>query len=228
MNFHARYKACFTLIELLIVVAIIAILAAIATMNFLQANRRALKSADAANMKALGSALQIYYVDYGTLPLADRNAGPAQSWTEDATGYGNGPAAGGSLDGVPWILFERGYIGTSDALFTNVYIKKFRGGTTIRGGFPRFHNFRYAYNSASLSSGGHTGGISGDLMQGNVWIVRNLHLNARDGFYGARYPSYPADYTYPWGEGNDENKLEHVMYSDMSVRTVYGGADNAP
>lgn len=225
---HIRFKEyAFTLIELLVVVGIISLLAAIATSNFRLATRRALKSADAANMKVIGSALQQYYVDYNTLPFADRTAGPFQSNSAENTGYGNGPASGGSWDGLPWVLYEAGYLKNWQMLFTNVFIKQYSGGITIHGNFPRYHNFRYAYNSSALSSGGHSGG-SGNILQGNVWIIRNLYLDARSGFYASSFPNLPADYTYPWGEGNYENKVEHVMYSDMSVKTVIGGKDIVP
>jgi len=53
----------FTLIELLIVVAIIGILAAIAIPNFLQAQIRAKIARAQADMQAVSTALEMYYVD---------------------------------------------------------------------------------------------------------------------------------------------------------------------
>lgn len=214
----------FTLVELLIVVAIIAILAMIATVNLRQATARALKSADAANLHTLATALQGYMMDYNTLPPGDREAGPFPSHGREFTRAGNGPAAGGSWDGVPWLLVELGYVGDSRTLFTPSYLRLYSGGTTIRGGHERHHNFRYAYNSSALSSGGHNGG-AGNIMGGNVWILRNLFLDAESGFYGGNHPRYPADYTYPFGEGEWEGRLEHVLFSDFAVRTVIGGTN---
>jgi type II secretion system protein G len=61
----------FTLIELLIVVAIIAILAAIAVPNFLEAQVRAKASRVKADLRTLATALESYAVDQNTYPLND-------------------------------------------------------------------------------------------------------------------------------------------------------------
>lgn len=59
-------KCGFTLIELLIVVAIIGILAAIAVPNFLNAQIRAKISRTQADMKAVSTALEQYFLDHNT------------------------------------------------------------------------------------------------------------------------------------------------------------------
>lgn len=61
----------FTLIELLIVVAIIAILAAIAVPNFLEAQTRAKISRVMADMKTHATALETYRIDNNRYPLPD-------------------------------------------------------------------------------------------------------------------------------------------------------------
>jgi type II secretory pathway pseudopilin PulG len=208
--------------ELLVVVALVAVLAALAVVNYNLAVNRALKSSDAANLHTVATALQAYSVDYGALPPADREAGPFMSQGPEATAVGNGPAAGGSWDGLPWLLYEWKYIEEWKTLFCPKYVRRYGGAGTIRGGFARYHNFRYAYNSSASSSGGPLGG-AGDINSGTVWMVRDLWLSAERGWWADQYPRYPADYTFPWGEGDSAGELEHVLYADGAVRTVIGG-----
>jgi prepilin-type N-terminal cleavage/methylation domain-containing protein len=61
-------QRAFTLIELLIVVAIIAILAAIAVPNFLEAQTRAKVSRVKADMRSVASAVESYHVDTNHYP----------------------------------------------------------------------------------------------------------------------------------------------------------------
>jgi prepilin-type N-terminal cleavage/methylation domain-containing protein len=62
-------RAAFTLIELLIVVAIIGILAAIAIPNFLEAQTRAKVSRVMSDMRTLATAAELYCVDNSWYPL---------------------------------------------------------------------------------------------------------------------------------------------------------------
>jgi prepilin-type N-terminal cleavage/methylation domain-containing protein len=59
-------RSAFTLIELLIVVAIIGILAAIAVPNFLNAQMKAKISRTYADQKSVSTALEIYYLDFNS------------------------------------------------------------------------------------------------------------------------------------------------------------------
>jgi prepilin-type N-terminal cleavage/methylation domain-containing protein len=68
-----RVNSAFTLIELLIVAAIIAILAAIAVPNFLEAQTRAKVSRVRADHRSLVTALEAYRVDQNAYPSANNN-----------------------------------------------------------------------------------------------------------------------------------------------------------
>ena len=70
-------RSAFTLIELLIVVAIIAILAAIAVPNFLEAQTRSKVSRCLADMRTVATALEMYRVDSNRYPtMIDPTAQP--------------------------------------------------------------------------------------------------------------------------------------------------------
>ena len=79
-----RESAAFTLIELLIVVAIIAILAAIAVPNFLEAQTRARVARVQADLRSMSVALESYRVDSneyppGLIPFIPPNP-PTETW----------------------------------------------------------------------------------------------------------------------------------------------------
>ncbi|PKO17396.1 hypothetical protein CVU37_07840 [candidate division BRC1 bacterium HGW-BRC1-1] len=73
-------RKAFTLIELLIVVAIIAILAAIAVPNFLEAQVRAKVSRTKADMRSMVTAIESYMVDNNKLFRTARVAGETRVW----------------------------------------------------------------------------------------------------------------------------------------------------
>lgn len=72
----------FTLAELLIVVAVVGIIAAIAIPNLLNALQRAKQRRTMADMRAIASAIESYAIDYKRYPPPAANAVP---WTVDAS-----------------------------------------------------------------------------------------------------------------------------------------------
>lgn len=61
-----------TLIEVVIVAAVVSLLAAIALPNYMEAQTRAKVSATKSNLRVIGSALEMYYVDHNAYPPARR------------------------------------------------------------------------------------------------------------------------------------------------------------
>jgi type II secretion system protein G len=81
---HKQRNNAFTLIELLIVVAIIGILAAIAVPNFLNAQMRARVARVEADFQGISTAFEMYRLDNGDLPRWG-NLGWAQAWASFTT-----------------------------------------------------------------------------------------------------------------------------------------------
>ena len=75
----------FTLIELMIVIAIIIILAAIAIPNYLRMTDRARRARVAGDFTSVATALEAFSVDWGTYPVAAGPAALTGSFGKDAT-----------------------------------------------------------------------------------------------------------------------------------------------
>lgn len=85
-NTHTQHSA-FTLIELLIVVAIIAILSAIAVPNFLEAQTRSKTSRSMADMRSIGTGLNSYFIDYNTFPRGFTDKKSMGSYNFESVGF---------------------------------------------------------------------------------------------------------------------------------------------
>ncbi len=85
-NFNTVNHA-FTLVEILVVIAIMALLAAITLPVFFNMRTNDRKSTCASNMEALGRALTEYYQDYKKYPAGPRPDYAMKVWVNDPTAY---------------------------------------------------------------------------------------------------------------------------------------------
>ncbi len=70
-----QFKAAFTLIELLVVISIIAILLAVATVSYTNAQQKGRDNKRKADLKAVQQALEIYFNQNGKYPDTDASSG---------------------------------------------------------------------------------------------------------------------------------------------------------
>jgi prepilin-type N-terminal cleavage/methylation domain-containing protein len=102
-------RKAFTLIELLIVVAIIAILAAIAVPNFLEAQTRAKVSRVKSDIRSLATAIEAYRIDHNVYPPNTTGSAMARGFPEQINGI--------NLAGTLWVDLS-----TPVAYMTNCFL----------------------------------------------------------------------------------------------------------
>jgi len=124
-------QRAFTLIELSIVVAIIAILAAIAVPNFLEAQVRSKVSRVKADMRSVATALEAYFVDWNSYTRSNSPADTPFSGARQYTGFRQLTTPVAYISVIPWDAFgqQRGWdmsgmpgclgLGTGDAATRN-------------------------------------------------------------------------------------------------------------
>ena len=155
-----RTAKAFTLIELLIVVAIIAILAAIAVPNFLEAQTRAKVSRAKADMRTMATGLESYYVDNNRYPINPSNS----------------PTPTVYPSGLRLLSTPIAYL--TDPLLQDVFlppqvanIVTGSGGSFVANIFDK----TYQYSLRGQGSSGLDQGISGQVagQQGRWWLLRS-------------------------------------------------------
>lgn len=118
-KFHTR-KGGFTLIELMIVVAIIGILAAIAIPNFLRFQLKAKTSEGKTNLAAIRTSEESYYAEFGIYVSA--NASPAAAGKNTKVAFNNVDGSNQGFDRLGWIpeglVFFNYGVATSGSAFT--------------------------------------------------------------------------------------------------------------
>jgi type II secretion system protein G len=119
---HRRGERGFTLIELMIVVAIIAILAGILIPNFVNARAQAQSAACESNLRAIATALELYYADNQVYPTASGAAVQPSLLSANGVAYLNNtpkdPAA--QSGGATYALTTTQATGGSPASYTIV------------------------------------------------------------------------------------------------------------
>jgi type IV pilus assembly protein PilA len=115
-NFRKRDQG-FTLIELMIVVAIIGILAAIAIPNFIRFQLKSKSSEGKVNLAAIRTAEEGYMAEYGTYVAADVSppAGTLNLLSATKATFANGSGAGLGFDQLGWspegkVYFQYGVV----------------------------------------------------------------------------------------------------------------------
>ncbi len=198
---YCSHSFGFTLIEILITVSIIAIISLIAVVNFKSAVDKAKTIECMSNLHVLSTALNAYFTDYNHYPYADGNADIRNSNLNYRSSFGNGPAAYGYWDAVPYQLVDLHYINNENILFCPVFLKEYP---------DKKKYLRYAYNQATYKDEiNHSHIVYLTPNSGKIWLVKCLHLNKTLFLNIPDYPDYPHEY--------NSRRGENVLYTDGTI-----------
>lgn len=125
----------FSLIELLIVVAIILIIAAIAIPNLLRSKMAANEASAVGSLRTIDTAAVTYSTTYGGYPPALTNMGPATSATSAAADLIDSVLAGGSKSGYVFTYVAGATDAAGNVLSYSVTADPVNRGTTGQRGF---------------------------------------------------------------------------------------------
>jgi len=178
-----KRERAFTLIELLIVVAIIAILAMIAVPNFLEAQTRAKVSRVKSDLRSFATALEAYFVDWNSYPYNNSN-------------FDN-----------PWDSGEWGgflALTTPVAYITTIPLDPF-GQSRVKGTTPRFACYELGSGIPGGSQAGGRDFSNGKGYPATTWEVESDGPDHIDDTVGGATTGFSFDLNtgaYPWGAGN--------------------------
>ena len=176
-------QSAFTLIELLIVVAIIAILAAIAVPNFLEAQVRAKVSRVKSDMRSLAVAAEAYHVDWnvilGANDLEDLLNVTQQQGRLIAYSLLTSPVA--FITSIPKDPFQIGHSllggGRQEDEFQFQASNKFNTGNW---GIPRMRGYNWVFASHGPALR-RTGPVIRNVLRGNTAVERTFFYDATNG-----------------------------------------------
>jgi len=131
-----RTARAFTLIELLIVVAIIALLAAIAGPNFLEAQVRSKVSRTKADMRSMATALEAYRTDYNWYPFDWQRWTLAPPVCPIGLGYSTPPM----IDLYPGLTLLTTPVAYITSIPTNPFRRRLAGGNVTGDMTFRWHS----------------------------------------------------------------------------------------
>ena len=219
------YRKAFTLIELLIVVAIIAILAAIAVPNFLEAQVRAKVSRAKSDMRSIVVGIEAMRVDRNALLLDfwDDDAGGADAWSMQVHGvhcYGNN--RGGTTGVLMPLTTPVAYI-TSIPL--DVFAEKLEEGYLFPGlitqDWMKPHTYLYVDNNPHFTEWREANGEKQGLQIGE-YKLQTCGPDRRFNQWDVASPSPVGRYTY-YDATNGTSSAGDIMYTSKSSFEPYPG-----
>lgn len=170
-----RKPKAFTLIELLIVVAIIAILAAIAVPNFLEAQTRAKTSRVKNDHRAIATALETYYLDNNVYPeQGEPTSTTPPTITDPSRVYGR--------EGQKAIAFRLStpiaYLTSTEGVFKDPFFSGFGKASAVND--TRFYNYSGDYGVGRTYDASQDGSVADFLiLSAELRNTNGYHLRSR-------------------------------------------------
>jgi len=213
-------KRAFTLIELLIVVAIIAILAAIAVPNFLEAQTRSKVARVKSDQRTIATAFETYFVDYNKYPPQGPVTLAAFPWIGDVTRVYGGESprhAVGNRAVAFNISTPIAYVSSTQSVFADPFFQGFeKNGTSIVND-TRYYNYSGDYWEGRTYDSVQDGAVSAFEINSRILQQQNgWHLRSRgsDGDYERRSDGWGDFLTFRGRAGTGAG-------GDGGIRSVY-------